>query len=79
MNSSFLKASSFFLDSIPSYRVVELLPWISSDPVPKRPKPKTKEKDGRGPTLMDQFVVNDKDVIMDDDGTMVAAETQDDF
>lgn len=54
--------------------------WTSAEPPVKRAKPKGKGVAASGPTLLDSFVVKagvdeDEDVIMNEDGTMYAADT----
>jgi len=56
----------------------EIMAWTSAEPPVKRAKPKGKGVAASGPTLLDSFVVNaavDEDVIMNEDGTMYAADT----
>jgi len=57
----------------------EIMAWTSAEPPVKRAKPKGKGVAASGPTLLDSFVVkaavDDEDVIMNEDGTMYAADS----
>jgi len=68
----------------------EIIPWTTADPPAKRkPKAITEGSMKATPTLLDQFVgagnkrdkevVDQPDVVMNEDGTMYAAEIQGDF
>jgi len=57
----------------------EIMAWTSAEPAVKRAKPKGKGVAASGPTLLDSFVVKaaveTEDVIMNEDGTMYAADS----
>lgn len=71
--------------NVSSSRTIEVMPWTSTDPPPKRAKPKglgMKPTESTAPTLLDKFVGNKKEegdesgeenIIMNEDGTMYAA------